>query len=149
VVDTYPLAKAPEAYDLANGRYFGRGKFILSIWRWPRFGTYSALSMLEPSKRPPLLAVHVNTVRSDPAGKEVASCSGLIDLMSTKTNFRLCYIVEINASAIHQRITQRVRRDDKWELENLEVGRRGSLGARARGHLSCTTISYIYSVHVV
>ncbi|KAJ5623849.1 hypothetical protein N7510_000158 [Penicillium lagena] len=31
VVDDYPLAKAPEAYDLANGRYFGRGKFILSI----------------------------------------------------------------------------------------------------------------------
>ncbi|KAJ5630350.1 secondary metabolism biosynthetic enzyme [Penicillium longicatenatum] len=31
VVDTYPLTKAREAYDLANGRYSGRGKFILSI----------------------------------------------------------------------------------------------------------------------
>ncbi|KAH8423226.1 NADP-dependent oxidoreductase [Aspergillus melleus] len=31
VVDTYPLSKAREAYDLANGRYVGRGKFILSV----------------------------------------------------------------------------------------------------------------------
>ncbi|KAI9035556.1 NADP-dependent oxidoreductase [Aspergillus affinis] len=31
LVDTYPLAKVREAYDLANGRYVGRGKFILSV----------------------------------------------------------------------------------------------------------------------
>ena len=31
VVDSLPLAKAREAYDIANGRYSGRGKFILVI----------------------------------------------------------------------------------------------------------------------
>ncbi|KAJ6103481.1 secondary metabolism biosynthetic enzyme [Penicillium sp. IBT 16267x] len=31
VVDTYPLARAREAYDLANGRYSGRGKFVLTL----------------------------------------------------------------------------------------------------------------------
>lgn len=31
VVETYPLERAREAYDLANGRYSGRGKFILSL----------------------------------------------------------------------------------------------------------------------
>jgi len=31
VVDTYPLERAREAYDLANGRYSGRGNFILSL----------------------------------------------------------------------------------------------------------------------
>ncbi|KAE8420260.1 hypothetical protein BDV36DRAFT_306979 [Aspergillus pseudocaelatus] len=30
VADTFPLAKAQEAYDLANGRHSGRGKFILT-----------------------------------------------------------------------------------------------------------------------
>lgn len=31
VVDSWPLAKAREAYDIANGRYSGRGKFILTV----------------------------------------------------------------------------------------------------------------------
>ncbi|KAE8340791.1 hypothetical protein BDV24DRAFT_175055 [Aspergillus arachidicola] len=31
VVGTYPLSKAKEAYDHANGRYSGRGKFVLTI----------------------------------------------------------------------------------------------------------------------
>ncbi|KAA8645131.1 hypothetical protein EYZ11_010980 [Aspergillus tanneri] len=31
VVDIYPISKAREAYDLANGRYFGHGKFILTV----------------------------------------------------------------------------------------------------------------------
>ena len=31
VVDSWPLAKAREAYGIANGRYSGRGKFILTV----------------------------------------------------------------------------------------------------------------------
>ncbi|GAD97241.1 zinc-containing alcohol dehydrogenase, putative [Paecilomyces variotii No. 5] len=31
VADVYPLARAREAYDLANGRFFGRGKVILTV----------------------------------------------------------------------------------------------------------------------
>ena len=31
VVDSFPLAKAREAYDVANGRYSGRGKLILVV----------------------------------------------------------------------------------------------------------------------
>ncbi|KAL1859298.1 hypothetical protein Plec18170_002414 [Paecilomyces lecythidis] len=31
VADIYPLARAREAYDLANGRFYGRGKVILTV----------------------------------------------------------------------------------------------------------------------
>jgi NADPH:quinone reductase-like Zn-dependent oxidoreductase len=31
VAGTYPLAKVQEAYDIANGRYPGRGKIVLTI----------------------------------------------------------------------------------------------------------------------
>jgi NADPH:quinone reductase-like Zn-dependent oxidoreductase len=31
VADVYPLASAQEAYDLANGRFYARGKVILAV----------------------------------------------------------------------------------------------------------------------
>jgi NADPH:quinone reductase-like Zn-dependent oxidoreductase len=31
IAGTYPLAKVQEAYDIANGRYLGRGKIVLTI----------------------------------------------------------------------------------------------------------------------